>query len=98
MNEEQLFKIILGSHVTEKSQNIGQYSQYAFKVCSESNKIQIKHAIEKLFHVAVDKVSISNVKGKKRRFGRIIGQRKGWKKAYVTLSSGHSIDFSRVQA
>jgi len=47
-----------------------------------------------MFGVEVDSVHVLNVKGKKKKFGKTLGQRSDWKKAYVKLKPGHDIDFS----
>jgi len=59
-----------------------------FEVASEANKVQVKHAVEKLFKVKVDEVRTCNFIGKERRRGRFTGFRPDWKKAYVRLKAG----------
>jgi len=59
-----------------------------FEVAPEANKVQVKHAVEKLFKVKVDEVRTSNFVGKERRRGRFTGFRPDWKKAYVRLKAG----------
>ena len=59
-----------------------------------ATKPEIKAAVELLFKVEVKSVQIANVKGKQKRFGRIIGRRKGWKKAFVALKPGQEINFA----
>ncbi len=68
----------------------------AFEVSKDANKIEIKDAVEKLFKVEVAAVKTVNVAGKVKRFGRNIGKRSNWKKAYVTLKEGSSVDFFEV--
>jgi len=68
----------------------------AFEVNRDANKIEIKDAVEKLFNVEVSTVKTINVPGKMKRFGRNIGKRSNWKKAYVTLKEGSSVDFFEV--
>ena len=95
MNEERLLQILLGPLVTEKSSNIADSSnQFAFKVLTSANKLEIKHAVEKLFDVKVEAVRVCNVKGKSKRFGQSMGRRKDWKKAYVKLAEGQDIQFA----
>ena len=91
--EERLLKVLLAPYVSEKSTRIGADRQYAFKVLSDADKQEIKKAVEFLFKVKVLVVHICNTKRKAKKFGRITGWRKGWKKAYVTLQEGQSIDF-----
>lgn len=92
VNDERLMKTLLGLRLTEKSAMLGPDRQYVFKVASTASKPEIKRAVELLFKVKVDGVQVSNVKSKARRFGQILGKRKGWKKAYVKLAEGQKID------
>lgn len=95
MNQERLLKVILAPHISEKSSVAADLNnQYVFKVVSDATKPEIKKAVETLFEVEVGAVSISNVKGKRKRFGQREGRRNGWKKAYVTLKAGQSIDLA----
>ena len=59
-----------------------------FQVAADANKIQVKHAVEKLFKVKVAEVRTANMEGKMRRRGRFVGYRSDWKKAYVKLEAG----------
>jgi len=93
MNQERLYRVILGSHLTEKSVgHSGENSVHAFKVSVDSTKREIKKAVELLFEVKVDNVRTVNVKGKRKNFGRRTGKRKDWKKAYVRLAEGQTLD------
>ena len=87
-------QIIIRPIITEKS-NIAkeEHNQVVFEVSPKANKIEIKQAVEKLFDVKVLKVRTINMRGKPKRWGRIVGKRKNWKKAIVTLAEGYSIDF-----
>ncbi len=68
------------------------YPQYIFKVARDANKLEIKAAVEQLFSVPVRKVNVSNLKGAKAtKFGRVVGQKSSWKKAYVVLEAGSEI-------
>ena len=58
----------------------------------KANKIQIRRAVERLFEVEVKDVRTSNFTGKNKRWGRFVGRRPNWKKAYVTLEEGHTIE------
>lgn len=94
MNQERLLKVLLSPHVSEKSTNVGEaYNQYVFKVARDARKPEIKKAVEQMFNVRVSGVQVTNVKGKRKRFGVIQGRRGDWKKAYVTLEAGQDIDF-----
>lgn len=94
MSQERLMKVLLGPHISEKSTRIADSSnQIAFRVLPDANKSEIKQAVELLFDTKVDAVTVVNVKGKQKRFGRMNGCRQDWKKAYVTLASGQDINF-----
>jgi len=95
MNSERIMKILLGPHITEKAAIIGESSnQYIFQVATDATKPEIKSAVEMLFEVEVDAVRVSNVKGKTKRTGQRLGRRKDWKKAYVRVKAGQTIDFA----
>lgn len=94
MNQERLLKVLLAPHVSEKSTTLADaHNQVVFKVALEATKPDIKKAVELLFEVKVKSVTVANVKGKRKRFGAIRGQRSDWKKAYVSLEAGQEIDF-----
>lgn len=79
--------IILKPIVTEKSNEDLQMGRYTFKVNTNATKVQIAHAVEKLFDVRVIKVNTMNVKGKKKRVGVHQGRTSDWKKAIVTIDT-----------
>ena len=86
--------IIAAPVITEKGTLVNEAgNQVVFQVHPDANKLEIKHAVERLFKVKVLKVRTSNFLGKIRRVGRSSGRRAGWKKAYVTLGEGQRIDF-----
>jgi large subunit ribosomal protein L23 len=93
-NEERLLKVLLNPHISEKATLVQEKGQYVFKVIADANKLEIKKAVELMFKVNVKKVQVSNVTGKLKKFGRRDGWRKGWKKAFVTLPEGQSINLS----
>ena len=68
----------------------------AFVVHRDANKIEIKESVEKLFKVEVTAVKTATVAGKMKRVGKQSGKRSNWKKAYVTLKEGSSVDFFEV--
>ncbi|SHJ89296.1 LSU ribosomal protein L23P [Anaerobranca californiensis DSM 14826] len=72
--------------ITEKSNELMAEGKYTFVVDKNANKIEIKHAVEKLFNVDVEKVYTMNVKGKFKRMGKYSGYRPDWKKAIVKLT------------
>ena len=99
MNQERLLQVILAPIVSEKSSMIAEKNQQmAFRVAKDATKPEIKAAVEMLFNVKVEGVSTVNVKGKVKRFGRSIGRRSDWKKAYVSLVEGQEIDLTATPA
>jgi large subunit ribosomal protein L23 len=95
IQEVTLANILYAPIISEKSSNATDHSnQFVFKVKKSATKLQIKHAVELMFKVEVASVRVLNVKGKIKRFGRSLGKRSDWKKAYVKLQSGHSIEFA----
>ncbi|ATJ84424.1 MULTISPECIES: 50S ribosomal protein L23 [Halomonas] len=98
MNQERVFKVLLGPHVTEKAAMAAERNQYVFKVASDATKPEIKTAVQELFGKKVDRVQVLNVKGKTKRTAHGTGQRKGYRKAYVTLAAGETLeDFSGAE-
>lgn len=98
MNQERLFKVLLGPHMTEKAAFAAENNQYVFKVASDATKPEIKKAVEALFDKKVDRVQVLNMKGKTKRTAHGIGMRKGYRKAYVTLAAGETLeDFSGAE-
>lgn len=94
MMQERLLQVLVAPHVSEKSTNVAEaHNQVVFKVLPNARKDEIKAAVETLFKVDVRGVQTANVKGKQKRFGRMPGRRKNWKKAYVKLAPGQEIDF-----
>ena len=80
--------------VSEKSTMQKEVSnQLSFEVDRKANRIEIKKAIQSLFSVQVDAVRTVQIKGKYKQRGRIIGKRRDWKKAIVTLKPGERIEF-----
>jgi large subunit ribosomal protein L23 len=92
-----IYSVIKKPHVTEKT-SLGSETTNTVSIVvdRDSNKIEIKQAVESLFKVKVEDVRTVNVAGKVKRVGRNIGKRSNWKKAYVTLQEGQSIDFFEV--
>lgn len=95
MQESLLAKIIQGPVISEKSTLAAEKNRrVVFKVLRNATKPQIKSAVEKMFNVEVESVNVLNVLGKEKRFGRNLGKRSDWKKAYVKLKPGFDIEFS----
>ena len=91
---ERAYNIIKKPITTEKSTNLQQFNQYSFVVSKDSNSLEIKSAIEKIFKVKVNKVNTSIIRGKGKTFKGQFGFRKDTKKAIVTLVEGNTIDSS----
>ncbi len=92
---ELIFDVIRAPHVSEKGTRVAdKYRQMIFEVRVDATKPLIKEAVEKMFNVQVDSVTVMNVKGKRKQSGRIAGKRADWKKAYVRLKPGQDIDFT----
>jgi large subunit ribosomal protein L23 len=95
MNQERVFKVLLGPHISEKTAMAAdQGNQYAFKVAADANKLEVRGAVEQLFKVKVAGVQLLNVKGKVKRNRYGLSKRPDWKKAYVRLEQGQEIDFA----
>ena len=92
-----IYDVIKKPLVTEKS-TLEKESKniVAFEIDRNANKIEVKNAVEKLFNVEVIDVNTINIAGKRKRVGRNIGKRSNWKKAYVTLKEGSTVDFFEV--
>ena len=94
-NAERLMAVLLAPVISEKATFIAdKHSQVIFRVAPDATKPEVKAAVELMWKVEVDTVQISIVKGKEKRFGRFIGRRRGWKKAYVSLKPGQEINFA----
>jgi large subunit ribosomal protein L23 len=87
-----MYHIIRRALITEKSTAAKDENKYVFEVDRRANKIEVTRAVEKLFKVKVLNVHIMNVTGKKKRVGRILGEKRSWKKAVVTLAPGSRIE------
>lgn len=95
LSQERLYQVLLAPQVSEKSTRIAEkYEQVVFKVTTDATKPEIKAAVEMLFKVQVESVQVINMKGKQKRFGRTVGRRKDWKKAFVCLKPGQEINFA----
>jgi large subunit ribosomal protein L23 len=94
LSKEQLMSVLVAPHVTEKTSLAMQnHNQYTFRVRRGATKADIRKAVELMFDVKVAGVQVVNEPGKARRFGRIPGRTQDWKKAYVSLASGQTIDY-----
>lgn len=97
-HQERLMTVLMGPHMSEKSTIVAEESnQIVFKVRTDATKAEIKKAVELLFEVKVDDVTVINCRGKIKRHGVTSGRRAAWKKAYVKLAEGSQIDFLGVE-
>ena len=86
------FAVLESPHITEKATILAEQNKYVFKVSPNSNKIEIKKAIEGLYGVDVIDVKIINMHRRRRRLGRQRGWKKGYKKAIVRIKKGQKIE------
>jgi large subunit ribosomal protein L23 len=91
-HQERLMTVIRGPHISEKSHRVAELNQVVLKVRTDATKKEIRQAVELLFEVEVDSVTVVNVNGKNKRFGQTRGRRVDWKKAYVSLAEGSQIE------
>ena len=94
-NQERLMTVLLAPVISEKATAIAdKHDQIVFRVAQDATKPEVKAAVELMFKVQVASVQIANVQGKEKRFGRFVGKRRNWKKAYVCLKPGQEINFA----
>jgi len=94
MNTERMYQVLLSPHVSEKASIVGdRFNQVVFKVAGDATKNEVSTAVATLFDVKVVKVTLLNRKPKVKSFRGKNGERKGFRKAYVTLAEGDEIDF-----
>ena len=100
INAERLPLVLLAPVISEKATMIADKgNQITFRVAADATKPEIKAAVEAMFSqkdkkIEVLSVQVANVKGKEKRFGKFMGRRRNWKKAYVCLKPGFDIDFA----
>ena len=80
------YDVIISPIITENSMDMASDKKYVFKVAKDSNKTEIRKAVEEIFGVEVAKVNTVNVNGKTKRMGRTVGKTASYKKAIVTLT------------
>jgi len=94
-DEGRLMQVLVSPVVSEKATMVAEKSNaVTFKVLQDATKPEIKAAVELLFNVQVKAVSVVNIKGKTKRFGRSVGRRDHVRKAYVTLQPGQELNLS----
>ena len=93
--EGRLMAVLVAPIVSEKATMVGEKSNaVTFKVLQSATKPEIKTAVELMFKVEVKSVSVANIKGKTKRFGKSVGRRDNIRKAYVTLKPGQEINLA----
>ena len=92
ISSQKIYEVIRKPLVSEKSTYVSQFNYYVFKSFSKSKKPEIKQAVEKLFNVKVLSVNTLNQNGKIKKFRNIKGKRPDFKKAFVKLAEGNTID------
>lgn len=99
VSKERLLSVLLAPHVSEKTARATQDgNQVVFRVRRDASKPEIKAAVEMLFEVKVSGVNVVNALGKQKRFGQRLGWRSDFKKAYVRLAPGQTIEFAGTEA
>ncbi len=92
MTTEKILGVLRAPHISEKTARLQENNQYVFEVAADASKADVKSAVEQLFSVKVEQVNVVNVKGKSKAFRFRTGRRGDWRKAYVRLAEGQSID------
>jgi large subunit ribosomal protein L23 len=92
MSNIKLLNVIRAPRVSEKTARLQENNQYVFEIAKTATKADVKAAVEQLFEVSVKAVNVVNVKGKQKAFKNRNGRRGDWRKAYVKLAEGQSID------
>jgi len=94
-SQERLLNVLIAPQISEKATYVAdKHEQVIFRVTSDATKPEVKAAVELMFKVSVKSVQMACVKGKQKRFGRYMGRRSDWKKAYVCLAPGQEINFA----
>jgi large subunit ribosomal protein L23 len=93
MSTEKIYLTLLAPKVSEKAARIQtENNQYTFQVATTATKADVKTAVEAMFKVKVTSVQVANIKGKTKAFRGRLGQRQGFRKAYITLAEGQTIE------
>ncbi|MUV13944.1 50S ribosomal protein L23 [Noviluteimonas gilva] len=94
-----VYEVIRAPRVSEKTARLQEVSnQYVFEIAKTATKADVKAAVEQIFAVKVEAVNVVNVKGKNKSFKFRQGKRGDWRKAYVKLAEGQSIDVMMAKA
>ncbi len=87
------YEVLRRPIISEKATLLQEGNKYVFEVAKETNKVQIKQAVELAFKVKVSKVNVITIPGKTKRMGRREVTSSPWKKAVITLEPGDKISF-----
>ena len=99
MSTTNVYEVIRAPRVSEKTARLQEVSnQYVFEIAKTATKADVKAAVEQIFEVNVKAVNVVNVKGKGKTFRNRAGRRGDWRKAYVRLADGQSIDVMMAKA
>jgi large subunit ribosomal protein L23 len=99
MSAVNMYEVIRAPRVSEKTARLQEVSnQYVFEIAKTATKADVKAAVEQIFDVKVEAVNVVNVKGKNKSFKFRSGKRGDWRKAYVKLAEGQSIDVMMAKA
>jgi large subunit ribosomal protein L23 len=94
-DEGRLMQVLVAPIISEKATQVAENTNaVTFKVLQDATKPEIKAAVELMFNVKVKGVSVANIKGKQKKFGRSVGRRDNVRKAYVMLQAGEQLNFS----
>ena len=94
-DEGRLMQVLIAPIVSEKATMVAEKSNaVTFKVLQNATKPEIKAAVELMFKVEVKGVSVVNIKGKTKRFGKSVGRRDNIRKAYVMLKPGQELNLA----
>ncbi len=97
-HQERLAQVLIGPHVSEKATSLADdRNQVVFKVRTDATKSDVRRAVELLFEVKVERVTVARMPAKAKRFGARQGKRGAWKKAYVRLAPGSNINFVNAE-
>jgi large subunit ribosomal protein L23 len=87
---------LIRPHVSEKASVLSENGFYVFRIEKKANKNEVKKEVETKYKVTVEEVRVISVPSKKRRTGRTVGKRSGYKKAIVKLKKGQTIDLTTL--
>ena len=92
--EQVAYRVIIRPHITEKAGRLSGMNQYVFRVAKSAGKQEIAQAIQELYGITPVRVNTVSIPGKRRRLGKTEGRIAGYKKAYVTLPEGKTIELN----